>query len=139
MSVEYTPTYPLELHKAFVNLQAAVTAARYAATIERNVHTPKFILEWGICSNVCNLVKYADIFKDLEALFKSWPKFSGDTNHPIPADAVCHAYTTHRRDHNQWGIKPEQRDEYTELRMELLEFLVNETKPTRTTRVTGRW
>lgn len=66
-------------------------------------------------------------FDDLETiggLAKNWPKWSGDGTYPVPAP-TCHQ---EKPDSHCWAYchLPKWQGEYGQLRMELLDFLIEE-------------
>jgi hypothetical protein len=128
--------HPLTLHTALTVLHATVSERRQGVLTQTRIVNgiaARLIVECGICENVLRMIgKVKNESVHLKELVVHWPKFSGVSAFPVPANrnnGHSGAYIRHHAKDNQWGINPNQRDEYTELRMELLEFLVNETKP----------
>lgn len=79
----------------------------------------------GICLGVCKQSAY-----ELQIIFPTWPKYSGNLAFPVPAQienrywngpGAAYLATTPKQ---KWNKKTE----YGQLRRELLDFLIKETR-----------
>lgn len=90
---------------------------------------------WGICGHVnafTNVIEHTELFlieREMTALFKQWPKYSGHPSFPIPGSRglnnAANAYF-HAR-HSKQGTFS-KRHENGRLRWELLEWMIQELK-----------
>ncbi len=99
---------------------------------EEKLHDP----DNGLCNTVYNLARYLyherdtnSILGEFRKLCTSWPKYSGNYWYPVPCpeeemyvgvDARSNASRYYNYCHNMWE------GEYGKLRMQMLEFCINE-------------
>lgn len=79
----------------------------------------------GICTNVDNHIHPNDslaVDQLLKRLFVKWPKFSGDVVYPVPSPSAGES-PKRAFEMSRW-VGP-----YGDLRRELLDFLIEQTKP----------
>lgn len=106
-----------DLHTALIELK------RHAES--GTVHTPSV----GICYNLFydslgNPVRFPDgTSRHLADLCEKWPKYSGARAYPVPGLANPSPFGEYAGHTNKWV------GEYGALRMELLDYLIERTKP----------
>ena len=85
----------------------------------------------GICANVEDYIysEYkedpSDVAKTIGEMAQKWPKWSGSLNYPVPVPEKLVKSNVHT---SYWafGFLPKWQGEYGQLRMELLDFLIEE-------------
>ena len=87
-------------------------------------------LEFGICKELLhrNASLYLDAARWLERLWKKWPKFSGNPRFPIPSPDTGPPGSAFYQGVDE-GTNWDKRTKYGRLRWELLDFLIEQTKP----------
>ena len=87
-------------------------------------------LTGGLCVNL-DLISEDIDEEQLQTLFRQWPSFSGDDVYPVPSPEPD------KLDHNDafWeahklGLQWDPSTEYGRLRWQLLDWLIEKTKPT---------
>lgn len=91
----------------------------------------------GICANVNFLLKSIEFLPDslpyLEALWCNWPHFSGDHRFPVPHPTLppmlAYAVASNKQEGHWLRAQGEAHNRYVQKRYELLDFLIEATKP----------
>lgn len=104
----------MTLHDALVDIRAKKKAGFSFGGLDR--------------VGICTLVHFEYAIKksatQMKKLWVDWPKYSGEIDYPVPSpDPIDNAQSIF------WGWKNKWTGEYGQLRYELLDYLIERTKP----------